>query len=162
MKTAPFSVEVPYKTPITDGSGFISTAWQFFFRKQKESVDPLGIEKSFELVNNQASSAEIEGLLFSKEKVSAAWVDYVIQRVTTGGGAVEQIEQGTFMCVYKPTSDTWVLSDGPTTSGVTLSITSLGQVKYTTTNVAGTASISKINFRARTIAMKNQQYSEAG
>jgi hypothetical protein len=162
LKAAPFSFEVPYKTPIADQGGLVQRAWSFFFRNVQSALDPLGVEKYFSLVNNQASAANIEGLKFDYAKVGQVIVDYLIQRVTTSTGATELIETGQFYLVYKPTSATWALTSGPSTAGITLSVTSAGQVQYTSSNITGTASISKITFRARTMAAKNSQYSVAG
>lgn len=162
MKTAPFSIEVPYRDYVANPDGLISRTWSTFFRNIQSALSPLGIEKYFELVNNQGVAAEIEGLTFDKARVGQAAVDYLIQRVTTSTGATELVETGTFFVVYKPTSDTWVLSSGPTTAGITLTVTAAGKVKYTSTNITGTASISKFTYRARTLAAKNSQYSTAG
>lgn len=162
MRSAPFSIEVPYSTPVVMDNGMVSRPWAKFFENIQTAMDSLGIEKQFDLVNNQASSADVEGLMVDKSVASNASVDYLIQRVTTGGGATENVETGTFYLAYKPSAATWVLSAGPSTAGVTLSVTSLGQVKYTTTNISGTASISRIVWRVRTLGAKNAQYSRMG
>lgn len=162
MKAPAVSVEVPRRDRVSDEGGIISRVWENFFRAIQKALDPLGTEKSFELSNNVAVAADVEGLSFDKATVSQAAVDYLIQRVTTGGGAVEQIETGTFFVVFKPTSNSWALSSGPTTAGITLTITATGQIRYTSTNIAGSASISKLTFRSRTLASKNSQYSEMG
>jgi hypothetical protein len=160
--SAPFTIEVPRRDKLTDESGLVSRTWETFFRNVRSVLDPMGLEKYAELTNNQASAADIDGMKFSREYVSQVTVDYLIQRVTTGTGATELIETGTFYVAYKPTSQDWVLSNVPSTAGVTLSITSSGQVQYTTTNITGTASISKMTYRARTLAAKNSQYSLVG
>lgn len=162
MKAAPFTIEVPHRDKITVESGLVSRTWETFFRTVRRVLDPLGIEKYATLTNNQASAADIEGMLFSYRGVSQASVDYLIQRVTTGTGATELVEAGTFYLAFKPTSAAWVLTNGPTTSGITLSVTTSGQVQYVSTNITGTASISKITFRARVLAGKNHQYSDVG
>jgi hypothetical protein len=163
MKAAPQSLEVPYTTQVVEqGAWTINRVWGEFFRIMQARVSPLGYEQYFTIVNNQAVDADIDGLIFDKAKVGQAAIDYVIQRVTTGGGATELIETGTFYAAYKPTSDDWVLSSVPSTAGVTLAITSAGQVTYTSSSVSGTAWISKITFRARTLAAKNAEYSRAG
>lgn len=162
MGSAPFTIEVPYQNKVIDDSGLIERAWSIFFRNTTTAVDPLGIERTFEIINNKGVATDIEGLSFDKTKVSQASVDYLIQRVTTGGLASELIETGTFYAAYKPTSVDWVLSDVPSTAGVTLTITSSGQVQYTSTNITGaTAYISKITFRVRTLGAKND-YSKMG
>ena len=162
MKQAPRSIQIPNQNQMIGDDGLISREYHDFFREIQEAVSALGVEKYFTLVNNQSSAADIEGLYFDLRKVGQVTVDYLIQRVTTGGGAQEKIESGTFYLVYKPTTNAWVLSGGPTTAGITLSVTALGQVQYTSTNLTGTASISKLTFKARTLAAKSSQYSEAG
>lgn len=162
MKQTPKSLQAPNQNQLTGEDGKVSREWDVFFRDIQESLSALGVEKYFKLTNNQVAAANIEGLSFDYRKFSQVSVDYLIQRVTTGGGAQEKIESGTFYLVYKPTSNAWVLSGGPTTSGITLTITAAGQVQYTSTNLTGTASISKITFKARTLAAKNSQYSEPG
>lgn len=162
MKTAPIVLTQPTRNPLVKENGTVDNAWSAFFRELERLIAPLGQEKSCQLVNNQVSDVDIEDLFFDKTKASFAAVDYLIQRVTTGGGAVEQVEAGTFFAYFRPTSDDWVLASVPSTAGVTLSITPEGQVQYTTTSIAGTHSISKITFRSRTLAAKNSQYSQAG
>lgn len=162
MKAAPQTLQVPLKTPIVDETGALSRPWGVYLVNLEKSLVPLGIEKSFELTNNLSVAADVEGLSFDSAKVSQAAIDYLIQRVTTGGGAVEKIETGTFFAAYLPTSNNWVLSEVPSTAGITLTVTTGGQIQYTSTNETGTASISKLTFKARTLSAKNSQYSEAG
>jgi len=156
------TLQTPIQTPLTDNQGKLTRPWEDYFRDLTSVVVLLGTERSFQLNNNQAAAADVTGLKFSYKSVSQVTIDYLIQRVTTGGGAQELIETGQFYLAYKPTSDTWVLSGGPTTAGVTLSVSSAGQVQYTTSNITGTASISKITYRARSLAAKNSLYSEMG
>jgi hypothetical protein len=159
----PVSVTVPYQDAVVDKKDLLITrTWSFFFRSIQAALDPLGVEQYFTLVNNQSVAADIDGLKFDLAKVGQVTVDYLIQRVTTGGGATELIETGTLYAAYKPTSNDWFLINVPSSAGITLSITSSGQIQYTSTNVTGTASISKLTFRARTLAAKNSQYSSAG
>lgn len=162
MRVSSSTFEVPIRDQVTDESGLLSRVWENFFRSIRKNLEPLGSEKFADILNNQASAVDIEGLSFDLRTVSQVSVDYLIQRVTTGGGATELIETGTFYLVYKPTSLTWVLSNGPSASGLTFSVTANGQVRYTSSNITGTPSISKIIYRARVLAGKNSQYSEAG
>lgn len=161
------SLAIPNDNQIVDMTGQLTKAWSWFFLKVFERLYPLGSEQFFDIVNNQAGAADITGMIFDKRGVSQATVDYLIQRVTTGGSAVELIETGTFRAVYRPTSEDWELvpdvdPDEPDNSGVAFSITSEGQVQYTSSNVGGTAYISKLYWRARTLAGKHHSYSVAG
>lgn len=159
------SFDVPLQDPITHHGG-MSQTWAWFFRSVYERLYALGAEKSFQLANNQSSAADIDGLRLNKRGVSQAVVDYLVQRVTTGSGAQELIESGTLIFAYKPTSDTWeivpVSEDLPTDAGVTISITSAGQVQYTTTSISGTPFISRIVWRSRSLIGKHPSYSSVG
>lgn len=109
---------------------------------------------------------DVTNLKFNKRGVSVAFVDFLIQRVTTSTGATELIEAGCFQVAYSPTSDDWDLtfigSPGPDDSGVDLSVDSNGQVQYVSSSITGTDSISKITWRARTLGAKSSTYSSVG
>lgn len=161
------SFDVPYKTQIIGQSGLLTQAWEWFFRSLWERLYPLGAERSFEINNNQSSPADITGMKFDKRGISAAVVEYLIQRVTTSTGATELVEAGIFIVAYKPFAApgwnlTMVHGDKPLDSGVTFSITDAGQVQYTSTSITGTASISRIVWRARTLTGKHSSYSNVG
>lgn len=160
IRSAPKTLEVPYKTPIVE-FGALTIAWSKFFETIRDYIDPLGYEKSSQLDNNIATPTKLEGFSLDRRKVSCGFYDYLIQRVTTDTGATELIESGTFRMHYLPTSDDWVLSNGPTTAGITLTKNASGDVLYTSSNITGEPSISKITVRIRTLAAKNY-YSEAG
>jgi hypothetical protein len=159
-------LKVPNLDGITDGtdSTEVNRNWEVFFRGIVKALLPLGLEKSFQLVNNQAVAADITGMNLTSQIVSHGIFEYLIQRVTTGAGAVELLEAGMFHLVFRPTSNLWVIvvigSPGPSISGVTFSVTAKGQVQYTSVNIGGTPSISKITWRVRTLAAKNSQYSK--
>lgn len=108
----------------------------------------------------------IDAMKFNYKGVSQATVDFLIQRVTTSTGATELIETGIFVVSYNPTSENWSLTmigtPGPDDSGIDFTIDSEGQVQYVSTSITGTASISRINWRARTISAKHSSYSTAG
>lgn len=147
-------LQLPLKDSALDGSGRLTPPWEKFFQLIKKMLDPLGVEETVTLNNNQVAAADVEGLRFDSDKVKEARIEYFVQRVTTGGGAVELTESGTLHCVWQPTSSSWSLSQGdfyPEDAGITFSITAAGKVQYTTTNITGTASISKLSFRVRTM-----------
>lgn len=155
-------LDAPIRNKVLEPSGLFSKVWQEFILRVHSLLTPLGEERSFALTNNQAPSAVISGLSFDKSFVSAAAIDYLIQRVTTGVGATELVECGTFYIGYNPTSLAWSLWNGPSTAGVTLTISAAGEIKYLSTDITGTASISKIVCRARTFTAKNSTYSSFG
>jgi len=157
------SFSPPFKDVLAGPDGFLASSWERFIRSAYDRLLPLGVENSFPLKNNQSAAADITDLKFSARAVSAAFIDFLIQRTTTGSGAVQLTAAGTIAAVYRPNSAAWVLhaigTAGPSTSGITFSITAAGQVQYTSTNEGGTAQISKICWRDRTLAGKNKLYS---
>lgn len=157
------SFSPPFKDILAGPNGFLASSWERFIRSSYERLLPLGVENSFSLKNNQSVAVDITDLKFSARAVSVAFIDFLIQRVTTGIGAVQLTAAGTIAAVYRPTSVAWEIhaigTAGPSTSGITFSITAAGQVQYTSTNVGGTAQISKICWRDRTLAGKNNLYS---
>lgn len=154
------SIDVPYQQPLIEkASGVLTISWQNFFRSLFERVYSIGIESSFSLVNNQSVASNIEGLQFDYRKVNQAIIEYVIQRITGPTlSPTELIQTGCFAVVYKPVAGTWNIvsigSTGPDAAGITFSITTGGQVQYTSSNMTGTANVSKITYRARTLSAK--------
>ncbi len=160
------SFDVPLRDRLTDASYIVSSVWASFFRSIYDRLYPLGIERSFVIVNNQVAAADVTGLKVNARGVSQAFVEFLVQRVTTGGGAVELIETGYFVLSYNPTADDWNISlthiNAPDNSGVDFTVTTAGQVQYTSSNIAGDASISRMFYRMRTMAGKSSQYSSQG
>lgn len=154
----------PYRDLFLNSDGFLSRQWEWFVRTLWERLDPLGVERSFTIENNKSAHTDIAGLSFSSKSVSQAIIEFLVQRVTTGSGAVEYVESGILIATYNPTSDDWnlvsVSANTPDNSGVDFFITSSGQVQYTSSNInTGTPSISSLFYRVRTLAGKNHQYS---
>lgn len=109
---------------------------------------------SFSLLNNQVSAANISGLSFDPASVRGAIVEYYINRSTDSSNYAEF---GQLFLVYNPIAASWsearfkAGSSGPTISGVQLSITSGGQVQYTSDSIAGANYSGSIKFRARVL-----------
>lgn len=160
------SFEIPYQNAVIDKTNFFTKSWEWFFREIYDRLYSLGSEDVFNITNNQSTPANIDGLKFSKTGVSQATIDFLIQRVTTSTGATELIETGIFVVSYNPTSADWSLTmigtPGPDDSGVDFSIDATGQVKYASSSITGTASISRVVWRARTLAGKHSTYSLVG
>ncbi|NJM09339.1 MAG: hypothetical protein HC883_00105 [Bdellovibrionaceae bacterium] len=160
------TLDAPFRDSVVEANGLLTTAWTWFVRSVTERLFPLGVERSFPLANNQAAAADVVGLKVNSRGVSQAIVEFLVQRVTTSTGAVELIEAGYFTLSYSPTSETWTLSQPnpnlPEDSGVTFTVTATGQVQYTSSNVAGTPSISRVVWRMRTLAGKSEAYSSQG
>lgn len=160
------SLTIPIKDAFVDSDRMMTTPWFRFFQLLKKIIDPIGLEDVANLDNNVTTSKILEGIDFNKAVSSQGMVEYLIQRITTGTGAVELVESGSLHVAYKPTSNSWVLqvinSGFPSNAGITFSITNDGQVKYTSTNITGTPSISRIAFRIRYLSAKHESYSKMG
>lgn len=150
------SLKAPFNDEITDKSSIITRTWQDFISLLIKNLDPLGVEKSFTLLNNQSTAAFIEGLVFDSTKVRMAFIDFNIQRTTD---LDEYNESGMLKITYRPEVGLWrldVINDStPDDSGVTFSITSDGRIKYTSTNYGTTTSVFKLSVRARTLSGRN-------
>ena len=156
------NTEAPIREPMTDTNGALSRTWQDFLSLVSETLFYAGSENSMTLVNNQSTAVNITNLSFDRQYVSAGHVDYLIQRTTDTN---EDVETGTFYVSYLPKTDSWQVTNGPSASGVTITIGADGQCKYQTTNQAGTflpTSISRLVFRARSIRAKSKLYSSLG
>ncbi len=160
------SSEVPFRDKLLEVDGLLSQTWFWFFRSLYETLFPLGVESSFELNNNQSGAADVIGLKFNSRGTSQAIVEFLVQRVTTSTGATELIETGSFIVSYNPTAQDWNISltniNSPDNSGVDFTITSSGQVQYTSSNITGTPQISRVVWRARVLAAKSAVYSSQG
>lgn len=155
--------EPRYEAALTDDKGMLSRIWINFYRKITSVLEYLGNEYVFTLVNNQAVAANVTGLSFDYQYTSQAVIEYFIQRTTS---TIDTISTGVFIVVYRPVTNTWVIVNvgtaGPDATGITLSITSVGQVQYTSTNIGGTPSLSRIVYRVREMAGKSSLYSRVG
>ncbi len=119
-------------------------------------------ETSFPIANNQVAAANVTGCIFGSG-VRSFELDAHFYRNTTGVGATELAARAKYLAVYKSTAGTWDMTslgfdgDADATSGapagVTLSITSAGQVQYTSSNITGTAGTSTMSFRANTMGV---------
>ena len=160
------SFEVPYKESMLDSLGILTRSWEWFFRSLWERLYPLGIEKSFTLLNDQSMAAPIDGMIFNFRGVSQAIVEYLVQRITTGTGATDLVESGILIFTYNPIDEAWSLDvvheETPDDAGIEFSITDAGQVEYTTTSITGDSFISNVFWRARTLGGKNKNYSAVG
>jgi hypothetical protein len=93
---------------------------------------------SFTIANNQSSAANITNLLFDGVQIRGFSIEYTVYRQTdTASSAVAQI--GNLRGVYNTQSATWFMSDDYSgqNSGVSFSILSSGQLRYTSSNIAG-------------------------
>jgi hypothetical protein len=156
------ALEVPHNDVIINEKGMLSASWEKFFFDLVSRLNPLGDERSFALVNNQVSPANVDGLAFNSNNTSCAFIKYLIQRVTTSTGATESNQSGILIATFEPITGAWHVREGITTgpdsSGITFSISSGGQVQYTSSNISGTNSYQKMTYRVETLAARNGRY----
>lgn len=99
--------------------------------------------------NLQASPSDITGLIFDFSTVKSADFDLLIMRKTDTGGS-ERVVRRKFTAIYE--NSTWkpleLVSADDTTDGggITISITALGQVQYTSDSIAGANYIGKFRY----------------
>lgn len=114
-------------------------------------------ELSFTIANNQSSPADVTNLIFDSENVGKAEIDYWVKRVTTGDDGEERTEGGRMIAIFDVGAETWRLvtqAVGPDDSGVVFDIDpTTGQITYTSDDMPGTPSVSKMKFRATTMGV---------
>lgn len=98
---------------------------------------------SFSIANNISSAANITGLAFSNAAIRSAWVYYSI----IVSASSTSYEAGTLQLVQNGAG--WYMSQNYVglDSGITISVTTGGQLQYTSPNYSGFSS-GKIQFRA--------------
>lgn len=98
------------------------------------------------IANNQIAPANVVGLAFNPSIVRGARIDYNVYRVTSTS---EVVEQGSMYISYKPNAALFdITTIGSQGANVVWSITSLGQVQFTSDNMSGTGYSGQITFRA--------------
>jgi hypothetical protein len=102
----------------------------------------------YTIANNQVSPAQIAGLLFDHTKVRSFSLTYTIYRQTSGVGASEVSESGMILGVYSSVAGTWEITPFAVgSSGVDLTIYNpTGQMNYTSSDLSGTPSVSKMTY----------------
>lgn len=146
---------VPYTNEVVTKERGLTQSWMNFFRSLQLLIAHISVENSFQLKNNQGSAVNIDGLQFDYRKVTQAFIEFTVRRITSTN---ELVATGLFAIVFKPKASTWHLvnigTPGPDTTGVTFSITNSGQLQYTTTNQSGTLQVSTLTYRTRTMNAK--------
>lgn len=102
------------------------------------------------IANNVTSPQDIIGMQFFNANTRSARVTYQVKRQVTGSIL---IQSGTLYLDWNPQTASWVLTQDYTSgnAGITFSVTGLGQVQYTTTNMTGTGYQGDIVFSAKTL-----------
>lgn len=104
------------------------------------------------LANNQNTPQNIAGLNFDPTQARGAIVTYSVNRFTDGVGGEERAEVGYLYCSYIASATAWrVAVAGGGSSGVDFSMTSLGQIQYTSDLQAGDNYNGTIVFKATSL-----------
>jgi hypothetical protein len=108
------------------------------FTSASEPTVSGGAQETYTLLNNQ-SLTNISGLVFDSSSIKSVFVNYEIERI----GATSKKQVGTFQLAY---NSTWEITFGnfqgdeiiedvlTSDFGITLSVTSLGQIQYSSNN----------------------------
>ena len=135
------------------GWGEELTSWMDAITDVAAGITGVGdiLQTSVTIANNTASATNLAAFTFDPGTVRGAEITYAIYRNTS---ASELAEFGKIYLVFKTVAGTWDLSQTfAGSSGVTLTITSLGQMQYTSTNMAGTGYAGTIKYFAKAITI---------
>jgi len=101
---------------------------------------------TFNIANNQSAAANVTGASFDTSQVRSFIMQYSVSRTTS---TQETTEVGSLYGAYNSTAGTWELMQYYAgLSGVVFSITSSGQLQYTSSNMSGSTPAGKIKFKA--------------
>lgn len=109
-------------------------------------------ETHFSLTNGQATPLAITGLVFDHTVNTSAKIDVEINQKTATN---ELVTTGEIYVVYRALTATWdivPLFDFDE-SGITLSITTAGQVKYTLGTLSGSGYVGSFKFKSATFGV---------
>lgn len=102
---------------------------------------------SFTIANNTAVAANVVGASFDTSTVRSFVMEYSIYRSTS---LSEFSEVGTLYGTYLSTGNSWELAQTYAgSSSVVFSITTGGQIQYTSSNMSGTGYVGKMKFSAK-------------
>jgi len=100
---------------------------------------------TFTPANNVSSPADITGLAFNGVNIRAVHIKYYVYRNTS---TTELAEAGNIRLIYKTVAGSWQIDNTAVgdPAGIAFTVTSGGQVRYTTTNMGGTGYTAKMSF----------------
>jgi hypothetical protein len=100
---------------------------------------------SFSIANNQSPAANVTNLIFNGASIRSFIVEYSIYRITDSN---ELAQIGRLRGIYKTVANEWLMSDDYSgeNAGVNFTITTTGQIQYTSTNVAGTSYVGTLEY----------------
>ena len=102
------------------------------------------------IADNQSSAANITGLSFNTATASGFRAVYYVTRTSSNGTITEF---GQLFGVFNSQSATWTMNKFGSAgdAGITFTITSAGQIQYTTTNHGGSSYSGSIKFKAESL-----------
>lgn len=110
------------------------------------------LETSFNIANDQSTVADVTGLAFNAGSVRSAIVEYAVYRISDSAPS-GNAETGEIHIVYDNSAG-WSIGVGSVVgnSGINFSITSAGQVQYTSTDIGTLGYTGIIKFKARALS----------
>lgn len=125
-------------------SDWISAASDALATVQQRNDVP---NSSASILNNMTTPTSIPGFIFDTSEVISINGEYIITR-TTDVPAVNLTESGVIQGNFN--GSVWSIAiEAIGNAGVTFSITSDGQIQYTSTNLTGSSYVGEIRFRAK-------------
>lgn len=109
---------------------------------------------SFTLANNQSVAANVTGLLFDETEKRSGRIEYQIR--LTDDTPYEVLELGEFFVYYNEDDGQWYGEYGQKNFGnssAVLSITTVGQIQYTTPNLTGGNPSLTLKYRVTTFSV---------
>lgn len=119
----------------------------FFFQPNGTGGGGGGLVQQEQAIGNNQTGQNVSALLYDSLISRGAQVRYLVDRGTdTAANKVQQI--GTLFIRYDSNTSDWFISEGDMQgdAGVTFTITSGGQVQYTSSNLSGSNYYGNIYF----------------
>jgi hypothetical protein len=150
--------DVPVRVNDSSPSGRVTATWWNILRLCGMALSNyIGTgfieETAFTFANTQAVAADITGCLFSSASVKSAHVEIAVRRKTATNKAYCWVHLYLF---YNDNSSAWELADHVEhgdASGLTFTVTSAGQVQYTSDTTSGTGYSGASRFRANAMGL---------
>lgn len=109
-------------------------------------------ESTFTVANNQASAANVTGMVLDKDDYSGGEILFDLYRKDA---SKERRVHGRMRLIYKPVADAWEIigpvieggDDDVAEHGVEFSVTSGGQVQYTSDDFSGGSYVGQLRFK---------------
>ncbi|PCI45881.1 MAG: hypothetical protein COB41_00385 [Proteobacteria bacterium] len=149
-----FKIPSPGEDP---GWGDDTTAYLVEVSKVLNSLLGPGdlLETTFNVANDISVAEDIVGLAFDTGTVRAVIIEYSSYRVSDANPS-GNAETGVLMMIYDNSASAgnkWLLvQDSSEDSGITFSVTDVGQFQYTSTDIDSTNYSGVLKFKARTLS----------